>query len=48
MALHEVSTPETEMHDVQLFKNDLGLGITVAGYVCDEGVKSTFIFYSIN
>lgn len=37
--MHEVVTPETEMHDVQIFKNNSELGITVAGYVCDKGKR---------
>lgn len=29
--------PETETYTVKLKKDDLGLGITVAGYVCEKG-----------
>lgn len=29
--------PETETYTVELKKDDLGLGITVAGYVCEKG-----------
>lgn len=39
MAFDEACFSEKEMHDIELFKNNLGLGITVAGYVCDEGFK---------
>lgn len=37
MALREPNLPETECYSVQLCKDDLGLGITVAGYVCEKG-----------
>lgn len=37
MALREPTLPETEIYNIQLKKDDLGLGITVAGYVCEKG-----------
>lgn len=37
MALREPNLPETETYNIQLKKDDLGLGITVAGYVCEKG-----------
>lgn len=39
MALMEPTLPETEVYNIQLKKDDLGLGITVAGYVCEKGKK---------
>lgn len=41
MALHEPNLPETETYSVELRKDDLGLGITVAGYVCERGKFNT-------
>jgi hypothetical protein len=41
MALHEPNLPETETYSVELKKDDLGLGITVAGYVCERGGYGT-------
>lgn len=38
MALREPALPETEVYNIQLKKDDLGLGITVAGYVCEKGM----------
>lgn len=38
MALRGQPLPETETFDVQLHKDDYGLGITVAGYVCEKGM----------
>lgn len=44
MALREPALPETEVYNIQLKKDDLGLGITVAGYVCEKGnVMISFI-----
>lgn len=37
MALKGSPTPETETYTVQLKKDELGLGITIAGYVCEKG-----------
>lgn len=37
MALKEPDLPETESFTLTLRKDDLGLGITVAGYVCEKG-----------
>lgn len=37
MALKGSSLPETEAYTVELRKDELGLGITVAGYVCEKG-----------
>ncbi|CAG9813000.1 unnamed protein product [Phaedon cochleariae] len=34
----EAVLPETEVFVVELTKDDLGLGITVAGYVCEKGI----------
>lgn len=39
MALKEPNLPETEYYTATLHKDDLGLGITVAGYVCEKGIK---------
>lgn len=38
MALREPALPETEVYNIQLKKDDLGLGITIAGYVCEKGL----------
>ncbi|XP_063932758.1 inaD-like protein isoform X3 [Zophobas morio] len=44
MALHEPNLPETETYSVELRKDDLGLGITVAGYVCErEEISGIFV-----
>lgn len=44
MALREPDLPETEVYTVQLRKDDLGLGITVAGYVCEkEDISGIFV-----
>lgn len=44
MALREPDLPETECYIVQLCKDDLGLGITVAGYVCEkEEISGIFV-----
>ncbi|XP_053699072.1 patj homolog [Sabethes cyaneus] len=40
-------TPETETYDVELRKNVYGLGITVAGYVCEEEDLSGIFVKSI-
>lgn len=37
MALKDPDLPETESFTLTLQKDDLGLGITVAGYVCEKG-----------
>lgn len=41
------SSPETETYDVELRKNVYGLGITVAGYVCEEEDLSGIFVKSI-
>lgn len=46
MALHEPDLPETETFLVELVKDDLGLGITVAGYVCERGKLKSFLNYT--
>lgn len=44
MALHEPDLPETETLLIELRKDDLGLGITVAGYVCEkEEISGIFV-----
>lgn len=44
MALHEPNLPETETLIIELHKDDLGLGITVAGYVCEkEEISGIFV-----
>lgn len=35
--LQESNLPETETYEVNLIKDNSGLGITVAGYVCEKG-----------
>ncbi|XP_057656983.1 uncharacterized protein LOC130894286 [Diorhabda carinulata] len=41
---HEPELPETETYEVELKKDDLGLGITVAGYVCEkEEISGIFV-----
>uniref|UniRef100_A0A336KTG0 CSON011036 protein n=1 Tax=Culicoides sonorensis TaxID=179676 RepID=A0A336KTG0_CULSO len=40
-------TPETETYEVELHKNVYGLGITVAGYVCEEEDLSGIFVKSI-
>lgn len=42
-----VERPETETYDVELRKNVYGLGITVAGYVCEEEDLSGIFVKSI-
>lgn len=42
-----IDTPETETYDVELRKNVYGLGITVAGYVCEEEDLSGIFVKSI-
>lgn len=42
-----LDTPETETYDVELRKNVYGLGITVAGYVCEEEDLSGIFVKSI-
>lgn len=42
-----LDTPETETYDVELRKNVYGLGITVAGYVCEEEELSGIFVKSI-
>ncbi|GJQ66581.1 hypothetical protein Trydic_g4558 [Trypoxylus dichotomus] len=42
--LQKQTSPETEMYTVKLCKDDLGLGITVAGYVCEkEEISGIFV-----
>ncbi|KAK9686273.1 PDZ domain, partial [Popillia japonica] len=42
--LQKQTLPETEMYTVKLCKDDLGLGITVAGYVCEkEEISGIFV-----
>lgn len=36
--------PEVENFDVQLKKDNQGLGITIAGYVCERGILCFFLF----
>ncbi|CAH1188432.1 unnamed protein product [Phyllotreta striolata] len=44
VALREPDLPETEIYEVDLKKDDLGLGITVAGYVCEkEEISGIFV-----
>ncbi|XP_074036607.1 multiple PDZ domain protein isoform X3 [Leptinotarsa decemlineata] len=44
VSLHETELPETETYTVKLKKDDLGLGITVAGYVCEkEEISGIFV-----
>ncbi|XP_018562812.1 uncharacterized protein LOC108904661 [Anoplophora glabripennis] len=44
LTLHESDLPETETYVVELKKDDLGLGITVAGYVCEkEEISGIFV-----
>lgn len=38
LPLKDSGLPETECYTVTLHKDDLGLGITVAGYVCEKGI----------
>lgn len=42
-----IDSPETETYDVELRKNVYGLGITVAGYVCEEEDLSGIFVKSI-
>lgn len=42
-----IGSPETETYDVELRKNVYGLGITVAGYVCEEEDLSGIFVKSI-
>lgn len=35
--------PEVENFDVQLKKDSQGLGITIAGYVCERGIYLSFL-----
>ena len=35
---------EMEMFDVELVKDQQGLGITIAGYVCEKGMSSIYSF----
>lgn len=43
----ELASPETEVYQVELHKNVYGLGITVAGYVCEEEDLSGIFVKSI-
>lgn len=42
-----IESPETETYEVELRKNVYGLGITVAGYVCEEEDLSGIFVKSI-
>lgn len=42
-----MESPETETYEVELRKNVYGLGITVAGYVCEEEDLSGIFVKSI-
>lgn len=44
----EVSLPETERFTVELHKNECGLGITIAGYVCEREDLSGIFVKSLN
>lgn len=46
-AADAIDSPETETYDVELRKNVYGLGITVAGYVCEEEDLSGIFVKSI-
>lgn len=47
MAVRGTGEPETLSYDVELSKDSaLGLGITVAGYVCEQGM-SHFVYLFI-
>lgn len=43
----DLASPETEVYQVELHKNVYGLGITVAGYVCEEEDLSGIFVKSI-
>lgn len=38
------SLPEMERFIIELTKDELGLGITIAGYVCERGNESSLFF----
>lgn len=38
--------PETDSFSVQLKKDTHGLGITIAGYVCEKGMHCFVFFYN--
>ncbi|XP_050311280.1 inaD-like protein isoform X2 [Anthonomus grandis grandis] len=38
-----IDSPETETFTIELKKDDLGLGITVAGYVCEKELSGIFV-----
>ncbi|XP_074598985.1 multiple PDZ domain protein-like isoform X2 [Brevipalpus obovatus] len=41
---HKIDLPEMETYDVELVKNQQGLGITIAGYVCEkEEISGIFV-----
>ncbi|XP_068893328.1 patj homolog isoform X2 [Tenebrio molitor] len=44
----EYTVPETERFDVELTKNEYGLGITIAGYVCEREDLSGIFVKSLN
>lgn len=46
-SIPHIELPETETYDVELRKNVYGLGITVAGYVCEEEDLSGIFVKSI-
>ncbi|XP_044746782.1 inaD-like protein isoform X2 [Coccinella septempunctata] len=48
MNLQEPTQPETESYEVNLTKDDSGLGITVAGYVCEKEELSGIFVKSIS
>ena len=35
----EMNLPEKEIYDVDLVKDEKGLGLTVAGYICEKGIN---------
>lgn len=47
LAAEYIDSPETETYEVELRKNVYGLGITVAGYVCEEEDLSGIFVKSI-
>jgi len=40
--------PETDSFSVQLKKDTHGLGITIAGYVCEKGMYLFVFFYNVS
>lgn len=45
LSVKDSNLPETESYTVTLRKDELGLGITVAGYVCEKGDLSKLFFF---